>query len=424
MSRTARLSRVPKTSTGAVTLPDMLAYQRSFQASDGRLYGVRGWDGEDPAVILPQERSARGANAPDAAILEPELVATEGKSSDKQNQAFRPNTIFGYHHAVLPPGRDVLEMRWSLHVFPGALEPAMSDESSACYRIAGEDEGLTASEILRRLVRGLSEAERADLAARYLWRIIDGSVLWRNRVGNPCRTVLLPEGGSPVVVDPGLRVLSSFPGLEVLRGWAGADADALTVLHRRLAEALFSPDAFLRIEIRTRVQMGLNHEVWPSQLLEQEKSGPQGGGRPKRYLLVEADEEVGGRTAGLTFQKIANRIRRIDEWHGVPDLGAICVEHYGYEMSAGIVYRKETNNIYAVLRRLLAGGVLSPEERLYVIAMLIRGGTFVQKGEDKKTRDKKLGKDAVPDDALAEGAEDEAEEEKIEADENAGEEAA
>ena len=360
-------------------LPKMLSYLRSFQVSDGILYGCTDIHGADPTPILPTWRRARGANAPDGAILTPQDTFETAKKKDEQNRAFAPNIIYWYHYACLPPDKSVLEMRWHLSVCAGSLSPAMSEESQESL-IAGPDgRRLSAPKALEALIRDLPAADRLDLAARYLWRIADGSVLWRNRAYGPSRTVLHPDGiGSSFVFDVAEPVRDRFPGIGALAQWCEQGEDGVKQLIEILANALFKSESAVSIGVSTKIALSGAHEIWPSQLIEHipHPSDPSGQ-KSRAYHIVDVSfHGASARSAALTYQKIANRIRRIDEWHDNPDRGAICVEHYGYEMSEGVVIRQDGRDIYSILRRYLDGQSLAREERLYLVAMLIRGGAF------------------------------------------------
>jgi CRISPR type I-F-associated protein Csy3 len=377
------MPKTKKTSiqTQAVLLPDMLSYARSFQVTDGILFAMHSDGSNPPRPIVPSERKARGANAPHLAILRPEDVPAEAKASEESNRAFQPSLVLPYHYACLPPGYDVLEMRWRLSVSANCLTPTMSNESQT---FAGC--GRTASQALRAVVDSLSDADRGELAARYLWRIVDGSVLWRNRIAVRSETVVIPEGGAPCIFRPPVALLARFPGMEQIRTWADRP-DRVDELHRALRTALFEPGCAVSWTVRTRTFPGHGAEVWPSQLIlndaEREKYS-------RRYFVRDALDDEGNlvHTAALTSQKVANRIRRIDEWHGHADLGAICVEHYGYEMSESKTWRQEGRHIYDLLQKVLAGIPTTREENLYIVAMLIRGAALV-----KNDRAAQAGKD-------------------------------
>ena len=368
-----------KTAGSPDRLPKMLSYLRSFQTSDGVLYGCADIHGADPTPILPTWRRARGANAPDGAILTPQEVFETSKKKDEQNRAFAPNIIYWYQYACLPPDKSVLEMRWRLSVCAGSLSPAMSEESQDSLVLGPDGRLLSAPKAIEALVRDLPAADRLDLAARYLWRIADGSVLWRNRAYGHSRTVLRPDGmESSFVFDCAEPVRDRFPGIDVLAQWCEQGEDGVRRMIEILADALFKSESTFSMGISTRIALSSIHEIWPSQLIEliPHPSDPPGQ-KGRAYHIVDVSfHGAPARSAALTYQKIANRIRRIDEWHGDADRGAICVEHYGYEMSEGVAVRQGGRDIYSILRKYLDGQSLAREERLYLTAMLIRGGTF------------------------------------------------
>lgn len=89
--------------------------------------------------------------------------------------------------------------------------------------------------------------------------------------------------------------------------------------------------------------------------------------------------------AGMHSQKIGNAIRTIDTWHPkVDELGAIAVEPYGSVTSRGVACRqpKEKMDFYTLLDNWVTKGQ-KPDvaQQHYVMAVLIRGGVFGEKGE-------------------------------------------
>lgn len=92
--------------------------------------------------------------------------------------------------------------------------------------------------------------------------------------------------------------------------------------------------------------------------------------------------------AALHSQKVGNALRTIDTWY--PDatelgLGPIAVEPYGSVTSRGKAYRqpKVKMDFYTLLDNWVVKGK-APEEveqQHYVMATLIRGGVFGEKGE-------------------------------------------
>lgn len=89
--------------------------------------------------------------------------------------------------------------------------------------------------------------------------------------------------------------------------------------------------------------------------------------------------------AALHSQKIGNALRTIDTWHPQTEaLGAIAVEPYGSVTSRGIACRqpKEKMDFYTLLDNWVIKG-MKPDvgQQHYVMAVLIRGGVFGEKGE-------------------------------------------
>ena len=200
------------------------------------------------------------------------------------------------------------------------------------------------------------------LAARYAENLANGRFLWRNRVG--AEKIAVRVTGSKTwefnAHEYSLREFSQPKGglgelaAEIERGLAGESF------------ALFNVEAFVRL--------GNGQEIFPSQELVLDSNSK------KSKLLYQVDG-----VAAMHSQKVGNALRTIDTWHSQADsLGAIAVEPYGSVTSRGIACRqpKEKMDFYTLLDRwVIKEEKPSVEQQHYVMAVLIRGGVFGEKGE-------------------------------------------
>ncbi|VTR59442.1 CRISPR type I-F/YPEST-associated protein Csy3 [Serratia fonticola] len=102
----------------------------------------------------------------------------------------------------------------------------------------------------------------------------------------------------------------------------------------------------------------------------------------KSKVLYQVDD-----IAAMHSQKIGNALRTVDSWYpdaGELALGPIAVEPYGSVTSRGQAYRqpKQKMDFYTLLDNWVTKGkVPEVEQQHYVMAILIRGGVFGEKGE-------------------------------------------
>lgn len=134
------------------------------------------------------------------------------------------------------------------------------------------------------------------------------------------------------------------------------------------ASALFTVEAY--------VQLGNGQEVFPSQELVLDEKARNG----KSKILYQVND-----VTAIHSQKIGNALRTVDDWYPAADeAGPIAVEPYGSVTSRGKAYRqpKDKMDFYTLLDNwVIKGDVPAPEQQHYVIATLIRGGVFGEKGE-------------------------------------------
>ncbi|GAB7198337.1 hypothetical protein OS31_42120 [Dickeya oryzae] len=191
--------------------------------------------------------------------------------------------------------------------------------------------------------------------------------MWRNRIGAEAVQVVVtqPHNGKHWVFnseDYSLRQFSQPSG-------------ALAELAHAIEQALAGSDsAFFHVE--AQVKLGNGQEVFPSQELVLDERARNG----KSKILYQ----VNG-VAAMHSQKIGNALRTVDDWHPeAAETGPIAVEPYGSVTSRGRAYRqpKDKMDFYTLLDNwVIKGNVPDVAQQHYVIATLIRGGVFGEKGE-------------------------------------------
>jgi CRISPR-associated protein Csy3 len=203
-----------------------------------------------------------------------------------------------------------------------------------------------------------------ELATRYATNIANGRFLWRNRVGVEAVEVRVKHMESEWIFDVKDHSLRSFSEP------TGNLSKLADVIRQGLMGTGFS---FLQVE--AFVHLGAGQEVFPSQelILDKEKE------KEKSKTLYHVND-----VAALHSQKIGNALRTIDTWYPeAHELGPISVEPYGSVTNRGRAYRtpKQEIDFFTLLDRWISGKKPSSEQQHFVIATLLRGGVFGEKGE-------------------------------------------
>lgn len=320
----------------------VLAFERKLANSDAiMLAGEWGTDSWQPIVI--KEKAVRGT----ISNRLKNAITSDPAKLDAEIQKPNLQTV---DVAALPQNADTLKVAFTLRVLGNLAMPSVCNDQD--YQNA-----------LQAVIEGyIAEHGFGAVAARYAENLANGRFLWRNRVG--AEKIAVRVTGSKTwefnAHDYSLREFSQPKGAlgelaaEIERGLAGESF------------ALFNVEAFVRL--------GNGQEIFPSQELVLDSNSK------KSKLLYQVDG-----VAAMHSQKVGNALRTIDTWHSQADsLGAIAVEPYGSVTSRGIACRqpKEKMDFYTLLDRwVIKEEKPSVEQQHYVMAVLIRGGVFGEKGE-------------------------------------------
>ncbi|HIE0647312.1 TPA: type I-F CRISPR-associated protein Csy3 [Serratia marcescens] len=320
----------------------VLAFERKLANSDAiMLAGEWGTESWQPIVI--KEKAVRGT----ISNRLKNAITSDPAKLDAEIQKPNLQTV---DVAALPQNADTLKVAFTLRVLGNLAVPSVCNDQD--YQNA-----------LQAVIEGyIAEHGFGALAARYAENLANGRFLWRNRVG--AEKIAVRVTGSKTwefnAHEYNLRAFSQPKGAlselaaEIERGLVGESF------------ALFNVEAFVRL--------GNGQEIFPSQELVLDSNS-------KKSKLLYQVEGV----AAMHSQKVGNALRTIDTWHSQADsLGAIAVEPYGSVTSRGIACRqpKEKMDFYTLLDRwVIKEEKPSVEQQHYVMAVLIRGGVFGEKGE-------------------------------------------
>ena len=329
--------------TVAVKTASVLAFERKLATSDATLYSGN-WLGDKWQPIAIQEKAVRGT-------ISNRLKTTISNDPLKLDAEIQKANLQRVDVASLPSDADTLKIVFTLRVLGNLSIP------SVCNDMAYQNE-------LQQVIEGyIAEHGFSELAHRYATNLANGRFLWRNRIGAEHIQTTVISGEDKWVFnghDYSLRDFEQYdPSLDKLS---------------EVIKTGLSGQSWVMLTVESQVRLGAGQEVFPSQELVLDSNSS------KSKVLYQ----VGG-VAGIHSQKVSNALRTIDTWHPKSDeLGAIAVEPYGSVTSRGIACRqpKEKMDFYTLLDNWVVKGVKPEvEQQHYVMAILIRGGVFGEKGE-------------------------------------------
>ncbi|MEC5344364.1 type I-F CRISPR-associated protein Csy3 [Brenneria populi] len=324
----------------------VLAFERKLANSDAQMFSGHWEQSSGWRPIEIKEKAVRGT----ISNRQKNTLASDPAKLDAEIQKANLQRV---DVAALPFDADTLKVSFSLRVLGNLAVPSVCNDQE--YQ----------AELSRVITGYIAEQGFGSLAARYAENLANGRFLWRNRVGADALKIRVAQGEKSWTFDGEGYSLRRFSTPE------GDLAQLAAAIEHGLAgeeSAFFTVEAFVRL--------GEGQEVFPSQELVLDSSSK------KSKILYQVDG-----IAALHSQKIGNALRTIDDWY--PDaaelgLGPIAVEPYGSVTSRGKAYRqpKQKMDFYTLLDNWVTKGI-SPEkeQQHYVIATLIRGGVFGEKGE-------------------------------------------
>ncbi|MBN3205945.1 type I-F CRISPR-associated protein Csy3 [Pectobacterium sp. CHL-2024] len=334
-----------KASTSLKTA-SVLAFERKLANSDAVMYAGNWAQQDNWTPIAIQEKSVRGTisnRLKNALTSDPAKLDAEIQKANLQTVDV----------AALPFGADTLKVVFTLRVLGNLAQPSVCNDQD--YQTA-----------LGNIITGYAQDQGfGTLAARYAENIANGRFLWRNRVGAEAIRVVVTRG----------EQRWEFNGEDYsLRAFSQPTGD-LAALAQAIEQGL-AGDTSVLFTVEAYVQLGNGQEVFPSQELVLDEKARNG----KSKILYQVND-----VAAIHSQKIGNALRTVDDWYPAADeAGPIAVEPYGSVTSRGKAYRqpKEKMDFYTLLDNwVIKGDVPAPEQQHYVIATLIRGGVFGEKGE-------------------------------------------
>lgn len=339
-----------------LTHPSLLSVIRAMNASVAPFFGVAATNA--PLFDIPAE-----AMSP-VLVTRETVRGTQAAAATAEAKRGVPN-IQEVDFAALPPNTSALLVRANVLVTAKGVQ--LETVNDAEFAAAHQE-----------FVTRFKEAGGyALLAERFVMNMLNGSMLFRNRVGQNIRAAVKAEDlvveVAQATLAGGLRLAYADIQDESIRSKAQQ-------LGEMLANALTGASSSLRLDVLQYVEMGEGQEVYPSQ--EMVKDQDKGQGRVLAEV-VRADKVP---QAAFHGRKILNAIKTIDTWYAPDAYKALPIEPFGVDQSAQAALREKGQDFYSLMVRMadlteqLREGKVSPES-LFVASVFLRGGVFSKKAE-------------------------------------------
>lgn len=361
---------------------DICAFTRSVDPSIGIMHAFTKDDRHGVPVMVREEQFLG-------------QVSPSKPAKGKEN----PGAVLigGGDVARLPDDKTHLRISAGVRFLDKSLSPTMCDND--LFRKA-------VSDISERGFMSDDNGENAydKIANRYLWNIMNGRFVWRNRFLSAEQSVTINVHGTDksIVCDPLVYDLRSPPKhlRDLVHGLnadiKGSDDAALKEIRDMISASLSGIGKMTDIRFNWEADVGPGAVVYPSQAMKEGK------------VLMNIDGK-----GFMTDQKIGAALRYFDDWHGQGNV--VPVNPYAgdkmtkdvYRNAKGAVHKKVNPSLYDLLTssEFMSGEIqyddfLPPEtgmnNLMFVISCFIRGGLFQTKGSQDKSGG--AGEKAVDDD--------------------------
>jgi CRISPR-associated protein Csy3 len=370
-----------------IKLPSVLAFEKKLVPSDGYFYGTK-WSEINFDNLQEIKKQP----------LRIELKRLRGTMSHqpknnsnnvdklKEDTNLQDANLQMIEACSLNENQDTLNMHFTLKILSGLEQPWVSN---------GKEFNILYPQII---IKYREKFGFKELAKRYGLNIANARYLWRNRVGVENIKVL-------VKINNHENILKFDAKKFDLKNFDYQPEGDLKILIDHIANALAGTNEYehnaLILDINVFAKVGIAQDVYPSQEFVKQEKNPSRNEEKVSKVLYKIKLDEAKEIAGMHSQKIGNALRTIDSWYPEPndnDNNPIAIEPYGQVTTRNMVYRDTPNDFYTLIKKIILD---SKELRLdskfnekeyeknlhYIVAVLIRGGVFSEKKDDKKNND-------------------------------------
>ena len=349
---------------GVISIPPVLSLERVFEASDGYMFENKWEDRYNDINKKPLQLSTATYRG----------TQSHRTASDKD---IRNANIQRVDRCALTYGMDTLQVEMTLKVLNGICFSNCMDDFKKVVCDKLETVGDLYNELARRYAINIANArmlfrnrKKADVVETIVQ--LDGTKLRFNGK--------LDEKKKDFVIEDDDAILNGVP--VPFKGWNTNNHD-IDILTNAIAERLSGKaKSHLFLTITYNAFMGMGQEVFPSQEFIEKNTMIV----PKSKALYQAKTIYGdsGLIAAMHSVKLNNGLRTIDDWYDGAGNNVIPVEVYGSVTLNNVAYRdkKSKKDFYTLFDRWMTQEAeLEPEEKMFVIAVLMRGGVFGKAAE-------------------------------------------
>lgn len=325
-------------------LPSMLAFERKLETSDGLMYSGLWEDRADSnkwAVIPITKRQNR---------------STQSAHGTSDEDKAKPNPVSSdSDDANLPINNDTLRVSFSLRTIGNIGKPF------------GCNDPRFESVVIEKINEFKETPGIKELAFRYAYNIANGRFLWRNRVGADEISIYVRVNNEKSLVFNAY----DFSLTNFNKNNENSDLNTLASIVESGLKG--DSESFVLITVDAHVKLGALQHVFPSQKMNMNEKGK---------TLFQLDG-----CAAMHNVKIGNAIRTIDTWYPRFEeiKQPIAIEPFGAVTQRGDAYRKnkKEGDLYSLMIDWINDKDIPEEQKIYVVANLIRGGVFSKKSDKK-----------------------------------------
>ncbi len=344
-----------------IVLPSVLAFERKLEVSDGLMYaGV--FDPQNHGLEYAKNDERKEKKLWQEIRITPRYNrSTQSSCGIKDIDKTQPNPVAsGDDQAVIPSGCDTLKVSWTMRIIGNVGKPF------SCNKPDFE------TNIIDKVFEFKKEGLK-DLAFRYVYNIVNGRFLWRNRV--------CAENVEIQVSIKDEKLTFNAYDFSLFNFDEGKDNKDI----QKIADVIYSGlmdetgEKFSSIKVNAFVKLDESQQIFPSQEMNMNEKGK---------VLFQLNN-----CAAMHNVKIGNAIRTIDTWYGnnvmpkaegkdkaeeiiIKDKHPIAVEPYGSVTQRGLAYRANKDDLYTLMENWLNNKDIDDDNKKYVIANFIRGGLF------------------------------------------------
>jgi CRISPR-associated protein Csy3 len=351
-------------------LASMLAFTRSITPSRGPMYACSNMEGDNEEPLRVQTMGVKGTKAFDIlAKVEKESKNSESTSKNtKLEDANKPNPQL-LDCVYMPDDKPFLKTCFTAKYLCKTKKPAMCN-SMPLFKAFSD------------LFIGFKRASGFSVLSKlYVEPLVTGLWMWRNNDEAMQKRIVITVSHTlqKFIFTPGYNHLSVSQLSEDQQLMAAELASMIDA-------SLSGEDDLLVLEVESVYMLGRGVPAYPSQEMN---TAEKKEGDVSRTLYRIGANGVSDQ-AGFHDVKIGNALRTIDIWHGNEMFEAIAVEPLGvvgtFMVSTRVGQKRDffslvKANLAHWAAELKAGKTLEDIENrddlLFVMAVLIRGGSFV-----------------------------------------------